>query len=118
MKNNLNKQVILQEMRHLLEYSCNEVALEKNYYESLHDALLKKHFRAEEVRIDHYNKTIHLSMCVDDATGFFGRKSFVEVEMKFDNIYKFLSECLEETDQNLMFYKNILNFYSAGREAV
>jgi len=111
----LNKEVILQEMRHLLEYSCNDVALENHYYDSLHSAILKKHFKADDVRIDYQHRVVHLNMCVEDDLGFFGRKSYVDVEMNFTSIYEFLKNCLEETDQNLTFYRNILNFYNENR---
>ncbi|GLB48582.1 hypothetical protein [Neptunitalea lumnitzerae] len=115
MKTNLSNEVILQEMRHLLHYSCNDMSLEKHHYESLHVAILKKHFKAEEVRIDHTNQVIHLHLSVDGSTDFLGRKSLVDVEMNFTDINEFLQNCLEDSDQNIMFYKNILNFYSTKR---
>lgn len=113
MENNLNKKNILQEMKHLLRYSCKESAIENNYFESLHVAILKKHFNAGDVKIDYVSRTIHLSMCVDENPGFFGRKSFVDVEMKFRNIYEFLEDCLEDDNRDLSFYKNILSFYNS-----
>lgn len=113
MKNNLSNEVILQEMRHLLRFSCNDVSINEHHYESLHIAILKRHFNAEDVKIDHVHKTIHLHICLDGGTDFFGRKSLVDVEMKYSDINEFLQDCLEESERNIIFYKNILNFYNS-----
>ncbi|GLB51485.1 hypothetical protein NBRC110019_05240 [Neptunitalea chrysea] len=112
MKNNLSNEVILQEMRRLLAYSCNDSSIENNHYENLHLVILKKHFNAEDVRIDHLNNVIHVHICLDGGADFFGRKSVVDVEMKYTDINEFLQNCIEGSDQNIFFYKNILNFYS------
>ncbi|SFU29445.1 hypothetical protein SAMN05216480_101479 [Pustulibacterium marinum] len=112
MKNNLNTEVVLQEIRFLLRTSCQEESLQQKHFESLHCAILKKHFKAGDVKIDHRNKVIHLSMNVDSSANFFGQKSYVDVEMKFKNIYDFLESCLETSDQNIVFYRNILKFYN------
>lgn len=52
MKNNFNTEVVLQQIRYLLKTSCKHIATKKDRYESLHLAILKKHFKAAEVRID------------------------------------------------------------------
>ncbi len=112
MKNNLNTEVVLQQIRYLLKTSCRETASKRDRYESLHLAILKKHFKAADVRIDHVRQIIHLSMTVEDTQEFLGMKSYVDVEMKYTNMYSFLESCLDKDDQNIVFYRNILRFYN------
>lgn len=112
MKNNFNTEVVLQQIRYLLKTSCREPAAKRDRYESLHIAILKKHFKAADVRIDPALKLIHLSMGVDDAPGFLGMKTYVDVEMQYTDMYAFLESCLDTEDQNIVFYRNILRFYN------
>ena len=112
MKNNLDQQIIMNEMRNLISFSCKSPGEQNTGFENLHCAILKKHFNAKDVRIDYVDKTINLNMYVEHAVK---KSKYINVDMKFKDINTFLLGCLDQENQDIMFYKNILNFYSINK---
>lgn len=109
---NSNQQIIMNEMKNLITYSCSESNGQGTGFENLHTAILKKHFNAKDVKIDYDNKTINMNMFVEHSVK---KSKYLNVDMKFKDIYTFLMGCLDYEQQDFLFYRNILTFYSINK---
>ncbi|MFI2741886.1 hypothetical protein ACG2LH_04035 [Zhouia sp. PK063] len=115
MKNITNTAIVLNEMHNLINYSCQHLENNHKAFESLHNAILKKYFKAVEVKIDYDNHTVDLVMNVtEDSINEIAKNysNTVHVNLNFENIHNFLKSCIEKDEKSVVFYQNILKYYS------
>ncbi|MEX0275862.1 MAG: hypothetical protein AB3N16_15935 [Flavobacteriaceae bacterium] len=111
MKKTKLKERIIAEIQGLLSQSCDSKKLTKEHSD-LHIALLKKYYNAAHVQIDYHRKRITLHLLYDDSDY---RPNTVNINiptlytnLKFNNLYTFLKNCLERDKNSLGFYAGLI----------
>ena len=111
MENFKLKRRILAEIEGLIAESCPK-AQSPIKYESLHVALLKKHYNAAEVSIDYHRKRVQMDIVMDDQaydpTKVNTDLPTLRANLWFRNLSDFLTSCLDNDNFSVAFYAGIL----------
>lgn len=94
----------LRSLCNLIEYSTDFRFKRRSNFKQLHSSLIKHFFNASSIVLDTESQTIYLGV---DALN-----KGAEVCLKFDNLEKFLKSCIRPTEENIVFYKNVLHYYT------
>lgn len=97
---------ILQEVENLIDTNCTYTTLDQAKDSKLHQAIIKKYFKADTVEFDFASNIIKLQVQVDK-----GRQANVEIDVDFEKLPDFLKTCLEKDQSSLRYYKSLLNYY-------
>ena len=114
MENSSLKRRILSEIESLISRSCPNRKIPKNF-ESLHIAILKKHYNAAEVSIDYHRKRVAMDIVMDDRD-YDPKKVNLHVptlhaNLLFKNLRDFLKSCIDKDTRSLAFYAGLLRSY-------
>jgi hypothetical protein len=106
---------ILREIENLISRSCAKGKMTKRF-QSLHQAIVKKHYNAAEVSIDYHRKRIAMDIVIDDKT-YDPRTVNLNVptlhaNLLFQNLREFLNSCLDTDRKSLAFYAGLLRSYT------
>ncbi len=103
------------EMEGLIAQSCPKQKVAPNH-ESLHVAILKKHYNAAEVSIDYHRRRVEMDIVIDD--GDYDPKSInlcvptLHANLWFRNLREFLRSCIDYDNKSLAFYAGLLRSYT------
>lgn len=101
---------ILNEVNNLVSSSCFDVSGADSSFSSFHKGIVKLYFEARKVEIDYVNKIITAEIPVT-AT------DFTTVSFECQDLERFLKSCIRDDKKSLMFYRNVLNYYSLTQVA-
>jgi len=115
MENSNLKGRILMEMEDLIAQSCpaQKVTID---YETLHVAILKKHYNAADVSIDYHRRRVAMDIVLDDKD--YDPKKVnlymptLHVNLWFKNLRDFLKSCIDYDNKSLAFYASLLSSYT------
>ncbi|HET8839789.1 MAG TPA: hypothetical protein VFM82_12435 [Flavobacteriaceae bacterium] len=96
---------ILQEVRNLITYSCRNESSRTGRFDTMHRAIIKKHFNASEVHIERGKTTINLNIEVRKG-------EYVRVNFECPDMEAFLKSCIEKDHTSLAFYQQMLTYYN------
>ncbi len=102
-----SKETILEELRNLIDDTC-ETAKMKVTYEKMHKAIVKKFFNAESVTFDSKNDLVSLDLNYGNDVQ---NRSTAVINVNFETLSVFLKACLNEDDNSLKFYIDLLHYY-------
>ncbi|WP_405211055.1 hypothetical protein [Dokdonia sp. Asnod2-E02] len=102
------KHTILKELNTLIDYSCEPHTAQPVDFSSLHKALIKKYFQAENVSFDLENQMVLLEVMVDLSIN---ETAQVQVPVDYARFNDFLKSCIEDNHSSLRYYKNMLTYY-------
>ena len=115
MENSTLKLKIKSEIEKLISESCANPQSTKKF-ETLHVALLKKHYNAADVSIDYHRKRIVLDIVMDDT---FYKPSKVNMTLPilhanlfFKNLKDFLKSCIVTDTESMGFYAGLLRTFT------
>ncbi|WP_282055543.1 hypothetical protein [Maribacter luteus] len=115
MENSTLKLRIKGEIEKLISLSCANPQSTKKF-ETLHVALLKKHYNAADVSIDYHRKRIVLDIVMDDT---FYEPSKVNMTLPilhanlfFKNLKDFLKSCIVTDTESMGFYAGLLRTFT------
>jgi hypothetical protein len=97
--------VILDEVKNLVSNSCNNSAGLGSSFSSLHKGIIKLYFEAKKVEID-YEKSIVTAEIPVSAL------EYTTVSFECQDLERFLNSCIKKDKRSLMFYQNVLAYYS------
>ncbi len=112
MENSNLKGRILMEMEYLIAQSCPQRKTSRKY-ETLHVAILKKHYNATDVSIDYHRRRVEMQLVMDDKD--YDPKTVnlymptLHVNLWFRNLHDFLKSCLDYDNQSIAFYASLLS---------
>ncbi len=115
MENSNLKGRILMEMEDLIAQSCPEQKVAPDY-ETLHVAILKKHYNAADVSIDYHRRRVEMELVMDDKD--YDPKTVnlylptLHVNLWFRNLRDFLKSCIDYDSKSLAFYASLLSSYT------
>jgi len=115
MENSTLKKKIVMEIENLISKSCtNQRMIDK--FETLHVALLKKHYNATDVSIDYHRKRVEMDIVMDDAQ-YDPQKvntyiPTLHANLLFNNLKDFLKSCIEMDAKSLGFYAGLLRTFT------
>ncbi len=115
MENSNLKGRILMEMEDLIAQSCPKQKVSPNY-ETLHVAILKKHYNAAAVSIDYHRRRVEMDVVMDDKD--YDPKTVnlfmptLHVNLLFRNLRDFLKSCIDYDNKSLAFYASLLRSYT------
>lgn len=115
MENSDLKGRILMEMENLIAQSCPQQKITLDY-ETLHIAILKKHYNAADVSIDYHRRRVKMNIVMDDKD-YDPKKvnlclSTLPVNLWFRNLRDFLKSCIDYDSKSLAFYASLLSSYT------
>ncbi|HET8809099.1 MAG TPA: hypothetical protein VFM65_02410 [Flavobacteriaceae bacterium] len=97
--------VILKEVNNLITHSCRGEMARTGRFNTMHRAIIKKHFNAREVFIHDDLREIGLKIEAKE-------NEFVNVNFKCPNLESFLKSCIENDRNSLAFYQHLLTYYN------
>lgn len=115
MENSNLKGRILMEMEDLIAQSCPQQKVIPNF-ETLHVAILKKHYNAADVSIDYHRRRVEMNIVMDDKD--YDPKTVnlymptLHVNLWFRNLRDFLKSCIDYDNKSLAFYASLLSSYT------
>ena len=115
MENSNLKGRILMEMEDLIAQSCPQQKVAPDY-ETLHVAILKKHYNAADVSIDYHRRRVEMELVMDDKD--YDPKTVnlymptLHVNLWFRNLRDFLKSCIDYDNKSLAFYASLLSSYT------
>ncbi|MFS4493026.1 hypothetical protein [Maribacter sp. 2308TA10-17] len=115
MENSNLKGRILMEMEDLIAQSCPKQKVAPDY-ETLHVAILKKHYNAADVSIDYHRRRVEMELVMDDKD--YDPKTVnlymptLHVNLWFRNLRDFLKSCIDYDNKSLAFYASLLSSYT------
>ncbi len=96
--------VILDEVNTLVSNSCNATGIGSSFH-SLHKGIVKLYFQAKAVEIDYENHIIKAEIPVS-------LNEYTTVSFECKDLERFLKSCIKQDKRSLMFYQNVLTYYS------
>lgn len=96
---------IIEEVKNLVSYSCNDCPEGSAPFSSLHKGLVKVYFEAKHVEIDYENQKVKVELPVT-AT------EYTTVSFDCQNLERFLNSCVKTDKKSLLYYQNVLSYYS------
>jgi hypothetical protein len=115
MENSNLKGRILMEMEYLIAQSCPKKKASPKF-ETLHVAILKKHYNAADVSIDYHRRRVEMNIVMDDKD--YDPKTVnlymptLHVNLWFRNLRDFLRSCIDNDNKSLAFYASLLRTHS------
>lgn len=97
--------VIIEEVKSLVSYSCNDCPEGSSSFTSLHKGMVKVYFEARNVKIDYKNQKVTIEIPVTP-------KEFTTVSFECQDLERFLQSCIKADKKSLMYYQNVLTYYS------
>lgn len=115
MENSSLKGRILMEMEDLIAQSCPQQKVVPGY-ETLHVAILKKHYNAADVSIDYHRRRVEMDIVMDD-TDYDPKKvnlymPTLHMNLWFRNLCDLLKSCIDYDNKSLAFYASLLSSYT------
>lgn len=102
--------VIIDEVKNLLTYSCTEHHEADSPFVSLHKGLVKLYFEARSVEIDYMNKKMKVEIPISN-------RNYTTVSFDCQDLERFLKSCIRSDKKSLLYYQNVLTYYSFMKEA-
>lgn len=115
MENSNLKGRILKEMEGLITESCPKKKITPDF-ETLHIALLKKHYNAADVSIDYHRRRVEMQIVMDDKD--YDPKTVnlymptLHVNLWFRNLRDLMKSCIDYDNKSLAFYASLLSTYT------
>lgn len=115
MDNSILKTRILTEVEKIISRSTAKGKMTRKI-QDFHEAIIKKHYNAADVKIDYHRRRIKMNIVLDDNA--YDPKT-VNVNLKtlhmnlfFMNICGFLKSCIEQDTKSLAFYAKLVKDFS------
>lgn len=102
--NTIQPSVILDEVNTLVSNSCNGAGMGSSF-SSLHKGIVKLYFEAKEVEIDYEKGIIKAEIPITV-------RDYTTVSFECQDLERFLRSCIKNDKRSLMFYQNVLTYYS------
>ena|SRR5690606_24121994 len=103
--NNFTPELIIDEVKNLISYSIANKQEDKEKFEELHKAVIKKYFDAREIRINYLTQTIDLQLPMSN-------NKYTGITFECLDLNNFLQSCLKKDDQSLYYYQDLLVNYN------
>ena len=97
--------VIIEELKSLIIYSCNEGQQTGSSFLSLHKGLVKVYFEARNVDIDYETQKVKADLPITPT-------QYTKVSFDCQNLERFLKSCIKNDRKSLLYYQNVLAYYS------
>jgi len=109
---------IISEFKNLITLSCSSQKMIRKF-EDLHITILKKHYNAVDVFIDHHRNRVYMDIILDD-THYSSKKiiqnmPLVKTNIWYGNLFSFLKTCVEKDDRSIAFYASLLRIYKTEK---
>lgn len=104
MRTTYQSDIIVQEIEKLIAQSCGE-SIKTGRYETMHRAIIKKHFNAVDVAVLYEEQKIEMKIKMNE-------KDFVSIGFKCPNLESFLTSCIEKDNESLRFYESMLTYFN------
>ena len=101
---------ILEEVNNLVSNSCIDGSGAGSTFGSLHKGIIKLYFQAKNVEIDYAKSTITAEIPISE-------RDFTTVSFECQDLERFLKSCIKKDKRSLMFYQNVLAYYSLQKVA-
>lgn len=80
--------------------------------QSFHEAIIKKHYNASDVKIDYHRHRVKMNLIMDES-GYDPKTANVNLailpmNLFFKNLRDFLKSCLEEDAKSIAFYAKLI----------
>ena len=96
---------ILEEVKNLVTYSCHGSKETGSPFTSLHKGLVKLYFEARNVEIDYQNQIVKVEIPV-------AANNYTSVSFECQDLERFLRSCVRSDKKSLLYYQNVLSYYS------
>lgn len=96
---------IIEEVKNLVSYSCNDCQEGGSSFSSLHKGLVKVYFEARNVEIDYKNQKVKVELPITPT-------DYTKVSFDCQNLERFLKSCVKTDKKSLLYYQNVLAYYS------
>lgn len=96
---------IIEEIKNLLAYSCNEGQKTGASFSSLHKGLVKVYFEAKNVEIDYDRHKVKVDLPITPT-------EYTKVSFDCQDLERFLKSCIKTDKKSLLYYQNVLAYYS------
>lgn len=104
--NNFTPELIIDEVKNLISYSIANKQEDKEKFENLHKAVIKKYFDARDIKINYLTQTIDLQLPMSNS-------NYTAITFECLDLNNFLQSLLKKDEQSLFYYQNLLNNYSS-----
>lgn len=102
--NTFQPSTILDEVKNLVSNSCNGSGMGSSF-SSLHKGIVKLYFQAKQVEIDYEKNLIKAEIPISE-------REYTTVSFECQDLERFLKSCIKNDKRSLMFYQNVLTYYS------
>ena len=106
---------ILTEVEKIIMRSCAKGKMTKKT-QNFHEAVIKKHYNASDVKIDYHRHRVKMNIIMDDEA--YDPKTAninlntLPMNLFFKNLCDFLKSCIEKDAKSLAFYAKLLGDFS------
>jgi hypothetical protein len=107
---NYTSELIIDEVKNLISYSITNKEEDTAKFESLHRAILKKYFEANNIEINYLTQTIDLDLPISSS-------NYTRITFECLDLNAFLQSCIKCDEKNLFFYQNLLSHYNNVKAA-
>lgn len=97
--------VIIEEIKNLVSYSCNDGSQGDASFSSLHKGMIKLYFEARSVEINYENKIVKVEIPVTT-------REYTSVSFECQDLERFIKSCVRSDKKSLKYYQNALTYYS------
>lgn len=97
--------IILREVNNLITYSCQDSGSGTERFNTMHCAIIKKHFQAFDVAIHREQGEVDMKIPVKE-------NYYIQVHLKCPDLEGLLKSCIEKDADNLSFYQHMLTYYN------
>ena len=104
--NNFTPELIITEVKNLISYSIANKQEDKEKFEDLHKAVIKKYFDAREIKINYLTQTIDLQLPISNS-------NYTGITFECLDLNNFLQSLVKKDEQSLFYYQNLLSNYSS-----
>ena len=108
--NSSQPSVILEEVKNLVSHSCSGNAESGSAFTSFHKGLVKLYFEARNVEIDYQLQNVKVEILV-------GANQYTTVSFECQDLERFLRSCVRADKRSLLYYQNVLSYYSTSKVA-
>lgn len=119
MENSSIRGRVLMEIEKIIAQSIATGKMTKKI-QDFHEALIKKHYNASDVKIDYHRRRVKMNIIINDEA--YDPKTVninlrtLHTNLFFKNLHAFLKSCIEKDDKSLAFYATLIrDFSSRGR---
>lgn len=115
MDNSILKTRILTEVEKIISGSSAKGKMTRKI-QDFHEAIIKKHYNAADVKIDYHRRRIKMDIVMDDEA-YNPKKPNINLKtlhmnLIFENIHAFLKSCIEKDTKSLAFYAKLIQGFS------